>query len=225
MEDEKINALVQWFNENGNEVTVDDVYDDGYGHYSVNGDDYYVYTDEEADEQFRVSVESIIDDLGIDSFSDWFQTWILDNAIDTRWFEEALDEEADYLADEFSRESSSTYENRLVEECYDRDLITDEDFETDEYGNPDFKRCTVDEWDLQDRFKTDYVNGENAVEWYKMNFGDESFRDVVKEHNLLDVDRIIEEVKTNDGRGSLAAYDGVENETEYNGEWYYIYRN
>ena len=83
----------------------------------------------------------------------------------------------------------------------------------------------MEEWDLQDRFKTHYVDQEDAVEWYKMNFGDESFRDVVKEHNLLDIDAILEEVKRNDGRGpSLAAYDGAENETEYNGTWYYIYR-
>ena len=135
MEDEKINALVQWLNENGNEVSVDDVIDEGWNRYSVNGDDYLVCTDEEADEEFRNSEEGIIDDLGIDSFSDWFQTWIFDNAIDTSWFDEALAEEADYLASEYSNESSSTYENRLVEECYDYDLITDDDFETDEDGN------------------------------------------------------------------------------------------
>lgn len=226
MEDEKINALVQWLNENGNEVSVDDVIDEGYNRYSVNRNDYLVCTDEEADEEFRNSEESIIDDLGIDSFSDWFQTWIFNNAINTSWFEEALAEEADYLASEYSNESSSTYENRLVEECYDYDLITDDDFETDEDGNPDYERCTVEEWDLQDRFKNWYVEQEDAVEWYKMNFGDESFRDVVKEHNLLDVNAIIEEVKRSDGRGgALASYDGNENETEYNGTWYYIYRN
>ena len=67
MEDEKINALVQWLNENGNEVSVDDVIDEGYNRYSVNREDYLVCTDEEADEEFRNSEEGLIDDLGIDS--------------------------------------------------------------------------------------------------------------------------------------------------------------
>ncbi len=225
MEDEKIEALVQWLNENGNEVTAEDVYDDGYGHYGVNGAEYAVYTDDEADEEFKTSEENLIDDLGLESFSDWFQTWILDNAIDSRWFESALEEEADYLAGEFLNESNWEFGNRLVEECYNNNLISDEDFETGEDGEPDHEQCTVDEWDLQDRYKTWYIDNEDAVEWYKDNFGDESFRDVVKEHNLLDIDTIIEQIKLNDGRGgALASYDGVENETEYNGEWYYIYR-
>ena len=222
--DEKIEALVQWLNENGDEVTVDDVTDLGYNRYGVNGNEYLVCTDDEADEEFRQLEESLIDELGLESFSEWFQTWILDNAIDKSWFDSALEEDADYLAEEYLDESSSIYANRLVEECYDNDLIGDEDFEVGEDGEPDYEQCTVDEYDLQDKFKTWYVEQEDAVDWFRNNFGEEQFRDVVKEHNLLDVDTIIDELKSTDGRGgALASYDGNENEVDYNGETYYIY--
>ena len=225
MNDEKIEALVEWLNANGNEVTVDDVNDDGYGHYTVDDCEYAVFTDEEADEEFYSSEENLIDELGLDSFSDWFQTWVLDNAIDESWFETALEEDADYLAEEYLDESSSIYANRLVEECYDNNLISDEDFEVGEDGEPDYEQCTVDEYDLQDKFKTWYVEQEDAIDWFRSNFGEKQFRDVVKEHNLLDVDEIIDQIKSTDGRGgALASYDGNENETDYNGETYYIYR-
>lgn len=223
MEDDKIKALAEWLRDNGNEVSEEDITEDTWG-FHVGSDEYRVLTDDEADEEFETYEEELIDEMGIEGFSDWFQKWILNNAIDTNWFEEALEEEADYLAGEFLNESVPTYGNRLVEECYDNNLINDDDFETDENGDPDYEQCTVDNWDLQERYKDWYVGNEDAVEWYKENFGEDSFRDVVKEHNLLDTDTIIDEVKSNDGRSCLASYDGVENEYDYNGETYYIYR-
>ena len=48
--------------------------------------------------------------------------------------------------------------------------------------------------------------------------------EVAIEKNLVDLDEVIEEVKSLDGRGCLATYDGSENEEKVNGEWFYIYR-
>ena len=226
MDEDKVKILVEWLKDNGNEVSEEDV-EEGWGNnsFSVGGNaEYLVCTDEEADEAFEEDQRNIIDDLGIESYSDWFQDWIINNCVDTDWFEEALREEADYLAGELLNESVPTYANRLVEECYDNNLIGDDDFETDEDGDPDYEQCTVDDWDLQERYKDWYVGNEDAVEWYKENFGEDSFNKVVKEHDLIDWDAVIEETRNNDGRGSLATYDGKENEFDYNGETYYIYR-
>ena len=225
MDEDKVKILVEWLKDNGNDISEEDI-EEGWGNnsFSVGNAEYMVCTDEEADEAYREDEEGLIDELGLDGFSDWFQDWIINNCVDIDWFEEALREEADYLAGEWLSERSSMYDNRLVEECYDNNLIDDDDFETDEDGDPDYEQCTVDEWDLQERFKDWYVDNNDAIEWYKLNFGEDSFKNAVKEYNLVDWDAVIEETRSNDGRGSLAKYDGNENEFDYNGETYYIYR-
>lgn len=225
MDEDKVKILVEWLKSEGNDVTEEDV-EEGWGNnnFSVGNAEYLVCTDEEADEAYKKDEEGLIDELGLDGFSDWFQDWIINNCVDEDWFEDALREEADYLAENYSNERSSTYDNRLVEECYDNNLIDDDDFETDEEGDPDYEQCTVDEWDLQERFKDWYVDNNDAIEWFKMNFGEKEFKDAVVEHNLVDWDAVIEQCRHDDGRGSLARYDGNENEFDYNGETYYIYR-
>ena len=223
MEDDKIRALAEWLRDNGNEVSEEDITEDTWG-FHVGSDEYKVLTDDEADDEFKTYQEELMDEMGIEAYSDWFQEWILNNAVDTDWFEEALKEEADYLADEFLNESNWSFGNRLVSECFENNLIDDDDFEKNSDGDPDYEQCTVDEWDLQERYKDWYVSEWDAIEWYRNNFGEDSFRDVVKEHNLLDTDAIIDELKSNNGRGCLASYDGVENEYNYNDETYYIYQ-
>lgn len=225
MDEDKVKILVEWLKSEGNEVSEEDV-EEGWGdnRLSVNGNEYMVCTDEEADEAYDDYMRSGIDEMGIHYFNEWFQDWIINNCIDEDWFEDSLREEADYLAGEWLSERSSMYANRLVEECYDNNLIDDDDFETDEDGDPDYEQCTVDDWDLQERFKDWYVDNDDAIEWFKMNFGEEEFKDAIQEHDLVDWDAVIEQCRYDNGRGCLAGADGAENEFDYNGETYYIYQ-
>ncbi len=222
--DEKIEALKQFLIGQGDEISDDEI-NEKYGEYVTPYGDYVVYTEEEADEAAKESVKSIFDDLGLDSFSESYQQKILDNFIEKDWFESALEEDADNLAYEYLSERSSIYANRLVEECYDAGLISDEDFEVDEDGEPDYERCKLEDYDLQDKYKMWYIDSEDAVEWFRSNFGDEDFKNVVKENDLVDIDAVAEDVVNTDGRAnSLAAYDGRENEEYVNDTLYLIYR-
>ena len=210
-EEDRINALAEFLGldeEEKEEIEVDR-YNDKLLTYD--GDEYLVVDDDEADEEFEDYQRALWDDMGIESFSESFQDWIMGNAIDSSWFEDAMDESNRFYAEDIKDESSREYANRLVEECYDYGLIDDDDFEKDEDGEPNYEECTKDEDDLIDML-VDYMREDDAIRWYRDTFGDDDFKNVVIDKNLVNFDEVINEVKSWDGRGCLATYDGKENE-------------
>lgn len=164
------------------------------------GEEYLVVTDEEADDEFYNYEAELIDELGLDAFTDWAKDYIIENCVDTEWFENFYYEDYESYANDIETESSSSdeYENRLEEEMTVAEVDTKEDFV--EY--------------MVDRIRND------LVEEFEFNFGKDMLRDVVSRYDLLDVDAVIDYIKEQDGRGILASYDGKENEE---GE-YFIYR-
>ena len=52
--------------------------------------EYIVLTEEEADEAAEENLKELINKLGLNAFTEDFQQWILDNCVDSDWFEEAL---------------------------------------------------------------------------------------------------------------------------------------
>ena len=164
------------------------------------GEEYLVVTDEEADDEFYNYESELIDELGLDAFSDWAKDYIIENCVDTEWFENFYYEDYESYANDIETEpaSSDEYENRLEEEMSEAGVDTKEDFV--EY--------------MVDGIRNDLV-GE-----FEFNFGKNELRDVVSRYNLLDVDAIIDYIKEQEGREILAGYDGIENEE---GE-YFIYR-
>lgn len=78
-----------------------------YGSFSINddesehdGEEYYVYTDEEADDAFENAEKDLIDDIGVDSFTENFKSWIYENAVDEGFLDDALYEEREYFEGE-----------------------------------------------------------------------------------------------------------------------------
>ena len=164
------------------------------------GEEYLVVTDEEADDEFYQYEENLIDELGLDAFSDWAKDYIIENCVDTEWFENFYYEDYESYANDIETESASSdeYENRLEEEMAEAECTTIEEFV--EY--------------MVDRIRDDLVGQ------FEFDFGKNGLRDVVSRYNLLDMDAVIDYIKEEDGRCILASYDGRENEE---GE-YFIYR-
>ena len=164
------------------------------------GEEYLVVTDKEADDEFYQYEENLIDELGLDAFSDWAKDYIIENCVDTEWFENFYYEDYESYANDIETESASSdeYENRLEEEMAEAECTTIEEFV--EY--------------MVDRIRDDLVGQ------FEFDFGKDQLTDVVSRYNLLDMDAVIDYIKGQDGRGIMASYDGVENEE---GE-YYIYR-
>ena len=219
MEEEKIKALAEFLGCDPSEIT-----DNGDNEFEYSGGGTYkVFTDEEADEEFDSYERSLWDDMGLDSFSEWFRNWIIENAVDKDYFWDNMHESNRNYAYSISDEDDDQYGNRLVQECYDNDLITDDDFEKGPDGEPDYENCIYDTDELADKL-TECMDSDNdsSVAWIIDNFGWEELSTLVKENpNCIDIELVIEELKDVDGRGgALARWDGVEN--EQNG--YYIYK-
>ena len=164
------------------------------------GEEYLVVTDEEADDEFYDYEAELIDELGLDAFSDWAKDYIIENCVDTEWFENFYYEDYESYANDIETESASSdeYENRLEEEMAEAECTTIEEFV--EY--------------MVDRIRDDLVGQ------FEFDFGKDQLADVVSRYDLLDMDAVIDYIKEQDGRGNMAGYDGIENEE---GE-YFIYK-
>lgn len=191
--------------------------------YECDGMEFFVFDDyDDAEEAAKQDVIELIDDCGYSCINGW------EDYVKEDIFEEAMQESNEFYCDDIADESSSEYESRLVEECYENGLIDDEDFETDEDGDPDYEQCTRDEDDLKEmlaNYMTENSGYSYASAWYLDNFGEESFNDFVERNNAIDIDELAEYVVRSDGVAhSLARYDGNENEFDLNGSTYWIYR-
>lgn len=216
---EKIEALAELLGVDESEIAQG--YDDNVFEVS-DGREYLVLTEDEADDYFYDSEMSLIDDLGIQGFTPSFQSRILTEFADADWFEDAYREIEENYAYDISEEYDDTYGTRLVQECYDAELIDDDDFEVDENGDVNYKACLLSTDDLVTKLSEYLVDSiDDYAEEFKFEFGEEELSEVVNRNNLVDWDAVIEETKELDGRGSmLAGYDGIE--IDYDD--YYIYR-
>lgn len=188
------------------------------GEYAV----YYSYDD--AVEDAKDDVRNNIDDRGIEAFSESFQQEIIDDGLlDKQWFEDARYESNRFYVEGIKEESSTNpeYANRLIEECIENGLISENDLdENGEYEG--------DNDDLVEQYVEflDYKYGDyDPIEWFRDNFGDAELRDMVREHNLMDIEEIVERVVDTDGvANSLATYDFKENEVSYEDDEFFIYK-
>ena len=162
--------------------------------------EYIVLTEEEADEAAEENLKELINELGLQSFTEDFQQWILDNCVDSDWFAECLEDYyTSYIEDIRYEESDyEGYESRLAEEMNDAGVDTEEEF----------LECLIE-------------SAGDPIEWFKDTFGMEEFTNTIEEYNLIDWEAVINEAIEVDGCGHfIATYDGEENEM---GE-YFIYR-
>ena len=164
------------------------------------GEEYMVLTDDEAEEEFYNYESDLIEECGLNAFSDWAKDYIIENFLDVDWFEDFYYVDYEGYVNDIETESASSdeYANRLEEEMAETECVDVDEF--------------IDY--LVDSISDDFVGN------FKFDFGEEMLTEVVMNNNLLDMDAVIGYIKEEDGRGIIATYDGVENEE---GE-YYIYR-
>lgn len=189
----------------------------------------YVFDDyEDAESAAKEDVLNLFDDIGFEGLN-----VDLEDFADEDWFKDALVESFEFYCRDIEYEGDDTYGNRLVEECYDHDLIDDESFEKDENGEPDYTQCKLDTEDLVEKYTNWYEEDlysayhGNFIKAFVDNYGEEALNDVIKEHpSIIDTDALAEYIVDIDGvANSLARYDGNEYEVEIgDGVTYYVYR-
>lgn len=219
-EETKIAELAKYL-----DIDVEDISNVGGQEFETPDGSYLVCDEDEARELAENYISETIDDMGLEAFSENFQEWIISNALDTEWFDEAMRESYESYVDDIESESDSTYDNRLIQEMYDADILTDDDFVADG-DDIDYTQLKEDvDIDSKKSDFVDYLCGQQGdpVEWYRDNFGEKELTDTIKSYdNILDRDAIVDECITWDGVSHfIATYDGDEIELGNN---LYAYR-
>ena len=179
----KLVEMLNWYGDNvdSNIDTVEILSDT---HVEIDGKEYMVLNEDEAKEEFKRYQEDLLDDMGLDSFSEWAKNHILENFLYMNELNNMMSEHNEGYIEDIKYE-----EGRLQEEMKERGCDTEEEF--------------------LESLNSDYENG---YEYFRENFGMDILMAMVRENNLLDYDEIIDWIADIDGRGCLAGYDGVENE-------------
>jgi len=166
------------------------------------GEEYLVLDGDEADKATYDDIESFIYDEGIEGFTQGFQDWIYSNAVDEDFLYQVVDEDIDRLVGEMLDDSEA-----LLERAKELEVLPEDATEEDLYDgiDEDIKTAWMDEI-AKDSTYEDYIVD---------NFGSEELSYLVKENDAYDLDKIVEECISWDGRGHfLAKYDGTEHELE-----------
>lgn len=185
MENIKINALLNYLGKSKETAIVEKLKHDDDKRVFVDDVEYIVLTDTEADEEYKEYQQALIDELGLDAFSDWAKDYILDNF--TSSYSETFGD--------IQYEDAVSYVDDLK---YGGDL----DDELNRYG------CDNEEELI------DLLCEEDSVEWFKSVFGIDEYNRIIIENGLIDWEEVIEWTKEVDGRGVMASYNGVEMELE-----------
>lgn len=215
MED-KIQALKLYLELDDEQAeSIENIYDEVYSWENM---EYFVLTDDQANEKCYEEIQSLIDDCGPDAINGY------ENFIDEHYFDDAMQESIQsYCYDIGKYEKDEEFGNRLVRECYENNLIEDSDFEQDEEGNAVYNQCKLDNDELTQRYVEWRCDQQSSLD-YMLEI--DTPRDLIKYNpNCINMDDLVDYVVSSDGRGHvLSSYDGRENQIQYGGEYYYIYR-
>lgn len=203
-EDARREALAKYL-----KVDLEDVEQLGKNDFSVNGEEYEVYTDKEADEEFDRRVRNLWDDLGFELFGkSYLGDWVLEYAINDSELEDYVREDIDNFVYDLD-------EDQLVSECIDEGIVKPEDVydEESDVMNPEYKE-DLDFDDLREKLiELRFNEIDNYAEYLRdLGYDDEFFKDFID--NELVIDAIKDDIDVNgSGRGQeLAYYDSEEHD-------------
>ena len=165
------------------------------------GTEYAVGTEDEFRRAQKTQWENYLDDMGLEGVTDWAREYIINNFVDEDHFEDLLRDEVEYYVEDIKNEDSDDdeqWESRFDQEMEENNA-SDED---------DLIEILMDAW-----------SGGDAIEYYKMNYGEEEFYHSLSDGNNIDVDAVIDWLVDQDG-DSIEGYE-VE-ATEIDDQWYFV---
>ena len=194
-DDERINALAAYLNIDPSEIS--NTYDN---EFETPEGDYLVVTEEEAEELAKEDIRNLYDDLGLESFTASFRDWIIMNALDNDWFEDAVKESTESYVDDIAYE-----DGRLEEELLEAGIITEEDIENG-YDEDSAREEYIE--------KLVYDAGD-PVDYCGDNFGWDWVSQAATDNNLINLEEVVDQCIYEDGIAHfIARYDGEEIELE-----------
>ena len=208
----------------------------------LNPNEYDVYTEDEADNAAKYAVESMIDDMGMDAFSEW----VFDDALDTQswvsWLQDFYD---DYVRQdpegydiplELSQQQARQVQQLQATLDSLNNRLETEDLPDDQYEAIELKiegledtiqeikddpQGGYDESAIENEINDRVSEWENNIKGFIGNYGyDKNFF-----MDFIDTDSITNTVVNSDGYGSiLNSYDGDYDTFNINGNEYYVMR-
>ena len=159
---------------------------------------------------YDTAIEQVREDL--EENPDYFnQDWLMNYVDVDDTIENILEEYYRSYADDIAFEDDSTYNNRLIAEMVANGLMTEEEATSEDAD--DIAEDNVD--NLVDLYVEENMEGDKGVEWYISNFGQDDFRDLVIDNNLIDISGASEDAVDTDGVAHfLSSYDGEEIELD-----------
>jgi hypothetical protein len=266
-ESERTEALYKYLNQNGdvdmveddegNEVPEDKYYINpngratyGFGKQyewlgggnGFNPNTYDVYTEDEADDAAKVAVEQMLDDMGMEAFSEWVFDDALDNREWSRWLHDYYDDYVRSSPEDFDiplelsnqqmtqvqqlQSNIDSLNKRLESEDLPDEKI--EEIETKIEGLEeiiqeinDDPQGGYDESSIENEISDRVSEWENDIQGFIQTYGyDKNFI-----MDFIDTDSITNTVVNSDGYGSiLNSYDGDYDTFNINGTEYYVMR-
>lgn len=194
-EEERIQALANYLG-----IETSEIFNTYENEFETPEGDYLVVTEDEARELAEDDIRNLFDELGLESFTPYFRDWIIMNALDTDWFEEAVRESYEAYVDDIKYE-----EGRFEEEILDAGIISEEDIENG-----------YDEDEASEKYVEYLVeNAGDPVDYCGDSFGWDWVSEMADTHDLFNMDEIVEQCIQEDGIAHfIARYDGDEIELE-----------
>ena len=194
--------------------------EDGYRDncFEVNGDEWIVLTEDESYDEFKDWEMSLIDDLGLEAFSESFQEHILENCINKDFFDTVAEEEANYYIEQMDDEELLDYahDHNIAEDVEDTENLSERDLERiREDCEEEYAQNILDQG-MSEYFEQIYGRG-----WVK------EMKDTLEKE--IDWEQVIDDLYDWHSRetlwGGMASYDGVVHELDkVNGEWLFAYQ-
>ena len=221
--EKKLKELAKYLEISENDIQIENEdSNDKYNRYLTEFGSYYVMDEDESWQAVYDDIESLIDDIGLDAFTPYFQDIIVNDFIDDDYFDTyCLDDYRDYCAD-IENESDDEYGNRLIREAIENGVIDANEVVDGKYtGLKDLQEdlaCAIHE-----KIGEEY---DNYVDWYRFDFGNEGLLALLKyrDYQDLDLNGIVDFCIDTDGYGhSIASYDG--NTIELENFYAYLFDN
>jgi len=207
-----------------------------------NPNTYDVYTEDEADDAAKQAVESMLDDMGMDAFSEWVFDDALDKQSWTSWLQEFYDDYVRQDPEAFDIPSElSQQQMRQVQQLQATVDSLNQKIEREGISNEEYEQLREKIDDLEEtieEIKEDPQGGydESTIE-NEVNDRVSEWEDDIKgfiDHygydknfimDFIDTDSIVNTVISSDGYGSiLNSYDGDYDTYNINGTEYYVMR-
>lgn len=169
---------------------------------AYNGDAEFEVFETENDARER-AIERVKEDL--EENPEYFNRDWLMNYIDGKdFFERVFNEWNESYVNDIESEDSDEYANRLIEEMVENGIVSSEEAKEEDFDAEDYKDTFVE---LLTNNQID--EGNDGLNHYINNFGEEQAFKVVSENNLIDIEKASESAIDTDGIAHfLSSYDG-----------------